>query len=562
MGSVFFLHLLFFLSWVALFSGERGSSEPLISGDTFRHHADHIFDETTTGFDPAKVKTGDLIFVKTDWEYLEAFFTEYHPHIAHPYILLTHNSDHSAPGPFSRYLDDPKILAWFAQNKGEEAHPKLHPVPIGVANRHWGHGSPEVFSSLLSLAKNQNRPYLCYMNFAPSTYPKERPYVWDLFASKPWCAVSDVKSISSYLKDLSRSKFVLSPRGNGLDCHRTWEALLMGAIPIVRSSSLDSLFADLPVLIVENWEVITESYLKEQYKRIKQKTYQLDKLFIGYWLKLIRELSNLEKYYVNMHLGGRLGNQMFQIAAALSFAKDFGAVAVFPDLVYRVSEDLPKNYRYFFGALNVEKPRKEPTYCFEESPHFEFCPIPFHKNIEINGYFQSERYFKHNKEIICDAFKPSLPIQTYLREKYRELLEHPNTVAIHLRAYKLEGLDIEKCFPFLDGSFYMKAAEQFFPEEALFVIFSDQIEWAKEEMKEFHRPHIFIENEPHYHDFYLMSFCKHQIISPSSFSWWAAYLNKNPNKIVVAPDPWFSPVSGHDSSNVIPPEWFKLKWSP
>lgn len=271
----------------SLFSEDRGSSAPLISGDTFRHHADHIFDETTVGFDPTKVKAGDLIFVKTDWEYLDAFFTQYHPRIAYPYILLTHNSDHAAPGPFSCYLNDPKLLAWFAQNMEGDTHPKLHPIPIGIANRCWKHGSPQVFSSLISLAKNQTRPYLCYMNFAPSTY-KERFYVWDLFARQPWCTVSKVKPLSSYLKDLSRSKFVLSPRGNGLDCHRTWEALLMGAIPILRSSSLDPLFSDLPVLIVENWEMVTDSYLNEQYEVLKQKTYNLDKIFIEYWLKYIR----------------------------------------------------------------------------------------------------------------------------------------------------------------------------------------------------------------------------------------------------------------------------------
>jgi len=266
-----------------------------------------------------------------------------------------------------------------------------------------------------------------------------------------------------------------------------------------------------------------------------------------------------EKYYVNMHIGGRLGNQMFQIAAALSLAEDVGAIAIFPDL-HRSVEDMSINYKYFFSSLNTEQPPVAPTYLFQEHPHFHFCPISFHKNMEVVGYFQSEKYFKHNKKIICDAFEPSPQIKSYLMQKYHDLLEHPKTVAIHLRAYKLESLDIEKCFPFLDASFYIKAAEQFPHEETLFVIFSDQIEWAKQEMKDFIRPHIFIENEPHYHDFYLMSFCKHQIISPSSFSWWAAYLNKNPNKVVVAPDPWFSPISGHNSSNVVPLEWYKLSW--
>jgi hypothetical protein len=259
-----------------------------VSGDTLRAYADHIFDETTPTFDPQKVKAGDVVFVKTDWGHLEIFFTKYHPEIAFPYVLLTHNSDYGTPGPFANYLDNPQLLGWFAQNVEEGPHPKLHPIPIGIANRCWRHGNPDTFSSFLPLAKNTDRSVLCYLNFQPANYPKERFHVWNLFASKSWCSVSKPKSLSKYLKDLSRSKFVLSPRGNGVDCHRTWEALLMGAIPIVRTSHLDPLFEDLPVLIVQNWEMVTEAYLNQQYKRMKRKNYNLEKLFIDFWIKRIR----------------------------------------------------------------------------------------------------------------------------------------------------------------------------------------------------------------------------------------------------------------------------------
>lgn len=285
------LLVLLFLFWLPLHSEQRGSSEPFISGDTFRSHADHVFDETTLKMDPKRVQSGDVIFVKTDWEYLETFFTVYHPQIGVPYVLLTHNSDHSAPGPFRSYLDAPTLLGWFAQNVEGDPHPKLHPIPIGLANLCWTHGNPRVFSALLPSAKNTNRPFLCYLNFAPSTYPKERPYVWSLFADQPWCKTSEPKGLRPYLNDLTRSKFVLSPRGNGIDCHRTWEALLMGSIPIVRSSSLDPLYEDLPVVIVQDWNEISEEFLNEQYEAIAKKSYNLDKLFIAYWLNLIANMN-------------------------------------------------------------------------------------------------------------------------------------------------------------------------------------------------------------------------------------------------------------------------------
>lgn len=86
-----------------------------------------------------------------------------------------------------------------------------------------------------------------------------------------------------YMDDLHRSKFVFSPTGKGLDCYRTWEALLMGAIPIVKSCSIDAVYEDLPVLIVQDWHDITPEFLEEQYRIISARTYNRKKLFIDYW---------------------------------------------------------------------------------------------------------------------------------------------------------------------------------------------------------------------------------------------------------------------------------------
>lgn len=266
-----------------------------------------------------------------------------------------------------------------------------------------------------------------------------------------------------------------------------------------------------------------------------------------------------DKPYIMMHLGGRLGNQMFQVAAALSLALDNDAQAIFPDLVTRECENIPLNRKIFFSSLLAQEPDSPVNFQYHEHEHFHYTPIPYRPNMEVYGYFQSEKYFKRHKKEVCEFFEPSEEIENYLLDKYQNLIEHPCTVAIHMRAFKLESLDIEKCFPFLTSQYYKKAME-LFPQDVLFVIFSDRIDWAKEEMEGLDRPHVFIEGNEYYHDLYLMSFCKHQIISTSSFSWWAAYLNKNPDKVVVAPDPWFSPISGHDPSSVVPEDWYKMKW--
>ena len=266
---------------------------------------------------------------------------------------------------------------------------------------------------------------------------------------------------------------------------------------------------------------------------------------------------NGKHFVYSQYYGGQLGNQLFQIAATLSLAIDHNAEAVFPDYLSRNQYGLPINREMVFPHLNFEQPRERVRYQYVENPDFEYAPILYRPNMKTLGYFQSEKYFKHNKDKILPYFEPKHEITSYLQSKYEDLLCHPCTVAIHLRGYLQESPNLKKMFPFL-GQDYVEQAASLFPEDALFVIFSDQIEWAKHELKDFSRPHIFIENEKHYHDFYLMSFLKHQIISNSSFSWWGAYLNKNPDKIVVAPYPWFQPNHHLSSEHIIPDEWIKI----
>ncbi len=269
----------------SLLHEDRPSSFPYIAGDTFRAYCDYIYDETGNTVKPDKVKYGDTIFLKTD--FLNDFFTNIHPKIQNPYVLVTHNSDYPIPQGYGYMLDDTKLLAWFGQNVEGYQHPKLHPIPIGIANRYWGHGSIEVVSEVQQKTKGWAKPILLYMNFAPSTYLPVRGYVYDLFKNKPFCTVSPPKDFRSYLFDLAQTKFGLSPRGNGLDCHRTWELLYMGASPIVMSSSIDPLFEGLPVLIIKDWNEVTEDFLNAKWEEMSQQTFHLERMYAGYWLEMI-----------------------------------------------------------------------------------------------------------------------------------------------------------------------------------------------------------------------------------------------------------------------------------
>lgn len=279
----YFLLLSSYLFSMAEALEERGSSAPYISGDTFRDYADFIVDETNRPFSPEWVQKGDVVFVKTD--YLGSFFQNYHPLIAFPYILLSHNSDIPIPGNFAPMLDDPKIIAWFGQNVENYSHPKLHPIPIGIANKRWTHGNTEIFDAVRS--RLQTKIILLYMNFALANNYPVRAEVYMEFINAPYCTWSQMLDFEIYLSDLSQSYFVLSPRGNGLDCHRTWEALYLGSIPIVCTSTLDPLFEGLPVLIIQDWSEITEPFLLQKYNQMQKSVYQWEKLDASYWFALI-----------------------------------------------------------------------------------------------------------------------------------------------------------------------------------------------------------------------------------------------------------------------------------
>lgn len=284
---------LVFLSFAALSSAgmnkaaaqDRSSSAPYLSGDTFRSYADFVIDETNIPFFPAKVTPGSTIFLKTD--YLDRFFNELHPLIPCRYILITHNGDAPVPRGFDAMLDDEKLIAWFGQNVENCSHPKLHPLPIGINNKYWAQGNTAVFDEVRNNLAAYPKSIFLYMNFSLHTYYRERSFVYGLFANQPFCVSSGSKDLFAYLIDLAKSQFVLSPRGNGVDCHRTWEILYMGSIPIVRSSLLDPLLKELPAIIVNDWMEVSEAFLVQKYVEMQKCTFHMEKLYADYWFKLI-----------------------------------------------------------------------------------------------------------------------------------------------------------------------------------------------------------------------------------------------------------------------------------
>lgn len=280
------LYVLFSLFFLQGINASRLSSFPYLSGDSFRAVADHIFDETDRSLNPKNVREKDIIFLKTD--YMEQFFSTIHPHIKNKYILITHNSDYGAPGAYHQFLNDDKLIKWLGMNPTISYHEKFIPIPIGIANREWSHGKIETFTNFFAQQKIQGRrSILLGMNFEPSSNAKARQHVWQKFHAVPFCTKIYSTSHATYLSQMANTKFILSPEGNGLDTHRTWEALLVGAIPIVTTSNLDPLFKGLPVVIINSWEEISESFLQQKYQDFLKTNFNYEKLFFYYWVKLL-----------------------------------------------------------------------------------------------------------------------------------------------------------------------------------------------------------------------------------------------------------------------------------
>ena len=283
------LHIFFLFIFACSSAKDRRPSYPFITGDGFRGLAQHIFDEELT-FNPLDVKEKDIVFVGT--AHLPHFFNNFLSQISHKFLLISHNHDDPVTSSFQSYIEDEKIIHWFAQNVDEWHHPKLTPIPIGIENRYnpCGQFIDQAAPFIKKYSQNKNRPIPIYANFRNITH-NERSYVHQLLGSHPLIRWVPRKNFGEYLSDLSQSIFVLSPRGHGLDCHRTWEALLMGSYPIVRTSALDPMYKNLPVVILNKWNDFSKELLEKKLIEFQKKSFNLKKLYFDYWENLIKKMQ-------------------------------------------------------------------------------------------------------------------------------------------------------------------------------------------------------------------------------------------------------------------------------
>lgn len=262
--------------------------------------------------------------------------------------------------------------------------------------------------------------------------------------------------------------------------------------------------------------------------------------------------NNSDKYVIPRMLG-RLGNQMFQIAAAYSFAIDNKCSikisdknGVFTSLTGEVSGPTKYKDTVYSKIEFIDEPVNFDVW---KEPSFNYKPISykFEKNLYIEGHFQSEKYFLHNREMILDIFEPTKKIKEYIVSKYQSIL-NGNTVSLHVR--RGDYLVAQDHHPVCNIDYYKSCLNKIDNIDTV-LIFSDDKEYVRNNFTE--KNNLIIEGEADYIDLYLMSMCKHNIIANSSFSWWGAWLNKNENKKVFAPSNWFGEsLKQNDTKDLLP----------
>lgn len=275
---------------------------------------------------------------------------------------------------------------------------------------------------------------------------------------------------------------------------------------------------------------------------------------------------------------GGLGNQMFQYAAGKSLAVRNNAELKL-DISYYKESDY-RNYGLSFFNIQEDIASKEEIQKYKNTWRKIFNKIlpPYQRSVITNfqhqydqnilrlkdnkylhGYWQNEKYFIDIANIIKKEFTPKNAINPQVQEL---LKSHPskNIVSLHIRRGDyLSSNKFSRIYALLDLEYYTNAIEMIKTkvDNPVFFVFSDDIVWAEQNLSPF--PCVFISKIglTDHEELIMMSKCQHNIIANSSFSWWGAWLNNNPDKIIISPQKWFNDES-ISAKEITPNSWMSL----
>ena len=298
---------------------------------------------------------------------------------------------------------------------------------------------------------------------------------------------------------------------------------------------------------------------------------------------------------------GGLGNQLFQIYTTMALSIEMKTTFNFPNNKLETDKRSNTYWNSFLKELNKNtshvdiKQLKCPLYKEKDFRYNKIQILPEviikNSNIMLYGYFQSYKYFDKERENIARYMKLDESRQAVINLFYKKY-ENNNTISVHFRMGDYKAL--QNCHPILGHEYYINSIKFILNKtqknskenskekgntkwKILYFCEEEDIEEVKNKVEiikagwggymesensqiielEFERG-----GEPIMEDWQqllLMSCCQHNIIANSSFSWWAAYFNNNPDKIVCYPDKWFGPrLAHHDTKDLCPTNWNKI----
>lgn len=254
---------------------------------------------------------------------------------------------------------------------------------------------------------------------------------------------------------------------------------------------------------------------------------------------------------------GRLGNNFFQIAACIGYSKKYG-----------VKWGIKKGYvEQGFQANQIDRFMPDLPYCGgsyrryaehqrgRDETWFNYHEIPFFpEGVELVGFFQSEKYFENAKEEVKETFGKYVAWDN----------DFNGWCSVHVR--RGDYVQHSGSFPPVDKNYLSQAMNMMISKGfKRFLVFSDDIDWCEKNIyryAESDREIQFFYGKDEWDDFSAMASCDHHIIANSTFSWWASYLGRNPNKVVITPsaETWFGPDGGvkHPVYDLIPDRWIQI----
>jgi hypothetical protein len=254
------------------------------------------------------------------FDMVEPFINMYLDKMSQPFVLVSGNSDHSCPVDFpsaEKLLNSDKLICWYSQNVVIE-HPKIKHIPIGLdyhtlsfnrGKHDWCDTVTPVTPKdqeiiLKEIRKNMKPLNQCSgacTNFhlcmdGPIRRLNYRVPLYNKLKDKTCITWLPKQTREDFWKTLNDYAFCLSPKGNGEDCHRTWEILSLGRIPIIERSVLNHVFEGLPIVEVEDWSIISDVWLKQKHADIlfkfHNKEYKVERLLLTYWKNIFNSHKN------------------------------------------------------------------------------------------------------------------------------------------------------------------------------------------------------------------------------------------------------------------------------